>query len=98
MRSTPETVLAKLSRAAVRSFWTPSRRATLTAIAEMVSNAVTRLFHRLLQARFRVAVAMASTDLRGSAVDIAHGEGAVELAAERSVMADKQQGDFVRAA
>src|SRR5580700_10460088 len=78
IRSTPETVFAKLSRAAVRSFCTPSSNATLMAIAEMVSSAVARRFHRLFQARVTVGVAIVSRDLRRSAVDVAHGERAIE--------------------
>src|SRR5581483_3136047 len=92
MRSTPETVLAKLSRAAERSFCTPSSSATLMAIAQMVSSAVARRFHKLFQARVRVGGVMASRDLRRSAVDVAHGERAIEQTAEGRIVADEQEG------
>jgi hypothetical protein len=98
MRSTPETVFAKLSRAAVRSFCTPSSSATLMAIAQMVSSAVARRFHKLFKARVTVGSAMASRNLRGGAVDVAHGERAIEKTAERRIVADEQQGSFEGAA
>ena len=56
IRSTPDTVLAKPSRAAVRIFCTPSSSATLMAIALSVSSAVVRRFQIERSASAKVAM------------------------------------------
>src|SRR5690606_1715293 len=91
IRSVPEIVLAKLARASVRTRSTPSSSATLTAIENAVSSAVTRRFQMLFSARRRI-VPLAMGAAPAGTVQFRQRQAAVELGGQRAVVADEDNG------
>src|SRR5215217_3153377 len=86
IRSTPDTVPAKLARVPSRTFSTPSSSTTLSAIDRMVTNARPRRFHRLLAAR---SISIMMTAECGDILELHHG---IEVGGEAQVVADHDHG------
>jgi len=86
IRSVPEMVLVKLSRASIRTRSTASSRATLSAMAHTVNSAVKRRLRRLFQDS-ETSGSKGTSVL--SAVDVQQRHAAVEQRAQGTVVADE---------